>query len=489
MKNSFLKHFAIIGSGTFISMIIGFLTTPIITRVVDPIHYGKFSIFTMYSSIAMMILYLGLDQSMVRYFYDNTSDSYRQSLLFKCLKYPLVGTGIIVVLILILSISGIFNFNLGFPILLLVCIYTLIQIIYRFSLLLVRLQYKSKLYSALGIIQKVSYVSVALVLIFWGFMDDTFSLALATVISALICLIISMIAEKRIWNISIIDKSACKISQKELLTYAYPYIFSMGITTMFQYIDLMFLNIYCSYEEVGIYSSTITLVHVFSIVQTTFNTLWAPMAIEHYTQDKSDISFYQKGNRIITVIMFFIGYSLILCKDVFAMILGPQYREAAYILPFLIFNPIMYTISETTVNGLVFMKKSKLQVVVSIGACLVNLIGNIILVPKLGPKGAAISTGISYIVFFTLRTILSNKYFYVDFHLKKIYLITFMAIVYALYNTFVHFNVFSIVGYVICVIVLLVIYKETVIFVISYIKKLLLSLLATKRSKKGMDLY
>jgi len=235
----------------------------------------------------------------------------------------------------------------------------------------------------------------------------------------------------------------------------------MGIATLFQAIDKISLNMYCSYTEVGIYSSTMTLVNIFAIIQTTFNTLWQPMAVEHYTNEPEDRKFYQQGNQIITVVMFFIGVSLILVKDVFAILLGEKYREAAYILPFLIFNPIMYTISETTVSGLVFMKKSKQQVIVSVGACVTNIIGNIILVPEYGCQGAAISTGLSYIVFYTLRTFLSNRYFYVNYRLKKFYTLTAVVVVYAFYNTFVEFNVGAVVGYVICLFVLILLYKKT----------------------------
>ena len=35
-----------------------------------------------------------------------------------------------------------------------------------------------------------------------------------------------------------------------------------------------------------------TLVHVFAIIQSTFNTLWGPMQIEHYTMYPEDKSFY-----------------------------------------------------------------------------------------------------------------------------------------------------------------------------------------------------
>ena len=78
MKNNFLKNFIIIGGGTFISMFIGFITTPIITRAVDPNAYGEYSIFTLYSSIAVMVLYLGMDQSLVRFFYDKESLDYKR---------------------------------------------------------------------------------------------------------------------------------------------------------------------------------------------------------------------------------------------------------------------------------------------------------------------------------------------------------------------------------------------------------------------------
>lgn len=466
-----MKHFFIIGGGTFVSMLIGFFTTPIITRIVEPTAYGQFSIFTMYSTLILTIVYLGLDQAMVRFFYEDNSDNYHSYLLFKCIKIPLAGIIALSACLIAFEWLNIVHFELGRPLLVLTCVNALVLLVYRFSLLLVRLQYKSKVYSALGIVQKAVYVLIAIALIYYGEMDDAVSLAVATIIAGSIVLVISIISEKNIWKKKIYKEKINSISQKELLKYSYPYVFSMGITAIFQYADQLALSTYCTYREVGIYSSTMTLIHVFAIVQTTFNTMWAPMSIEHYTKDKNDVSFYQKGNQIITLIMFFIGFTLILVKDIFALLLGTKYREAAYILPFLIFNPIMYTISETTVCGLVFKKKSNMQVVVSIGACLVNILGNMVLVPKLGCQGAAISTGISYIVFWTLRTVLSNKYFYVDFHLKKFAFITILAVCYAAYNTFVQFNIFSVLGYIVCVLVLCLLYKDTVAYCMLYIKR------------------
>ena len=470
-EKNFLKHFIVIGSGTLVNMVLSVFTTPIITRCVAPVDYGKFSVFTMYSNMALMILGLGLDQALVRYYYEEDDVAYKRGLLLRCIKWPILASIIVSTIITGMSISGKIKFEFNTGILIILCLYTIIQIIYRFSLLLIRLSYRSKLYSTLNIINKLLYILIALPLIIFICQNDLISLIIAITIAAFVCLLISVIAEKEIWNLRKYQINNCCITNRELVKYAYPFIFSMGITSLFQTIDKISLNMYRSYEEVGIYSSAMTLVNIFAIIQTTFNSLWGPMAIEHYTKKGQDKIFYQKGNQVITVIMFFIGISLILCKDVFAILLGEKYREAAYILHFLIFNPIMYTISETTVIGLVFMKKSKLQVIVASGVCLVNIIGNTILVPEYGGKGAAISTGISYIIFFTLRTIMSNHYYYVDYKLKNFYILTFIVMLYAFYNTFTKFNIGTIIGYVLCLLLLLTLYRDTIKIGVQYIIK------------------
>jgi O-antigen/teichoic acid export membrane protein len=160
--------------------------------------------------------------------------------------------------------------------------------------------------------------------------------------------------------------------------------------------------------------------------------------------------------------MFFIGFSLIISKELIVLILGEKYRAASYILPFLIFMPIMYTISETTVIGLVFKKKSNIQIIVVTLACLTNIIGNIILVPLYAGKGAAISTGISYIVFFFARTYFAGRYYYVNWHLTRFVIITALAVAYSLYSTFFQYNIFSVIGYIIAVVLLFVLYHDAV---------------------------
>lgn len=469
MNKNFLKHFAIIGSGTIMNMFLGLINAPIITRMVDPEEYGQLSIFNMYANIGVMVLCLGLDQALVRYYYEQDTIEYKRSLLFRCIQLPVLMSMLASGFVIVTSATGMIAFEFSTTIMIFLCIFVITQIIYRFSVLVVRLEYKSGVYSMANVMNKIMYMVIAIpaVLLIRG--HYLLLLVIATVGAECFCMIYTIAVQKETWNFYRQDRSVCSFKQDELLKYAYPYIFSMGITTLFQAIDKMSLNMHCTYAEVGIYASAMTFVNLSALVQRTFNTLWTPMAVEHYTKDPEDTSFHQKGNQMITIVMFFIGITLILLKDVFALLLGSKYRISAYIFPCLMFNPIMYTISETTVGGLIFKKKSKLQVVVALGACITNIIGNAILVPVFGGQGAAISTGFSYIVFFSLRTFLANKYYYVDFKLKKFYLLTLIVAIYALYNTFITFNMGSIIGYLICVALLAALYREHVRWGFAYL--------------------
>ena len=474
MENkNYLKHFFIIGGGTVLNLLLSLLTTPLITRLVDPVEYGQFSIFNMYSSMALIVCLLGMDQALLRFYYEKDGIDFKRALVFKCCGLPAAVTVIAGLMVITAAFFGIVKFEFSPIIMALLCVYTLIMVVYRFSLNVLRLEYNSKMFSSLNIIHKIGYVIFAVPLLCLVKSHYLLILTGATLAASLVCLIVSVLYQKDIWNIRKLKAHECNIGLKEILQYSLPLIVSMGITTLFQAIDKMSLNHYRTYTEVGIYSSAISLVNVFAVVQSTFNTLWNPMATEHFVKNPEDKSFYQIGNQIITVIMFFMGISLILFKDIFAILLGEKYREAAYILPFLIFHPIMYTISETTVTGISFMKKTKMQILIAASACFTNIIGNTLLVPKYGCRGAAISTGISYIVFFTMRTLISNKYFYVDFKLKKFYILTLFVTLYALYNTFISFNTSSIIGYLICLALLVLLYKDTIAWGIKYLLKLI----------------
>lgn len=458
---SFFKHFLSIGAGTAINMLVGFITTPILTRLVGTAEYGQYSIFTMYASMALMVLCMGFDQALIRYFYRFDTKDYQRTILKECCLLPVICTLLAGVLVNMLSWLGIVRFEFEPQIMSMLTILVFFQVLNRIDLILLRVTYQTKHYSMLQVLTKVLFAGLAVAgcILLEG--QKLFVLAGASVVSYAVVTIVGIQSQRDLWSFGRI-REKYTIDRKELYRYAFPFIVSMGITTLFQAIDKISLNRFCSYEEVGVYSSATTLVHIFGIVQTTFGAIWAPMAVEHYEKEPEDRAFYQNAFRIVTFLMYLIGISLILCKDLFALLLGEDFRGAAAMLPFLCLNPIMLTISETTMIGITFSKKSYIQVIVSAVACVTNIAGNTLLVPVYGGVGAAISTGLSYIVFFSMRTIMSNRYFPMKWGLGKFAVITVLFLGYALYNTFCGFGIITILGYVVIFAVLVVTYRDVI---------------------------
>ena len=471
-QETFIKSVLTIGAATVINIIIGLVTTPIITRIVDPVDYGQFSIFSLYSGLMVMVLCLGMDQAMVRFYYQSDEIAYKRRLILECIFIPLGTTAVFLALMLLLIKSEAVQFEFNWFCTLLLAVNILVELGFRFSSLLVRLNHNNSLFGKIQVLHKVLYVLFALFFLTVLKVGGMQSLAVATVVTAVICLVFSVYSQKEYWNL--FGQTINKNELRSLLMFGFPYIFSMGITSLFQSLDKLSLNHYRTYSEVGIYASAMTFVSLLNVIQSSFNTVWAPRSVEHYEKAPDDKGFYLLAFNVMTVLMFCAGIALMLFKDVFALLLGQKYREASYIMPFLIFQPIMYTISETTVGGINFAKKSTLHVYIAAGSCLTNYIGNTILVPRLGGQGAAISTGISYIVFFALRTLLAEKNYGVGFNLRRFAIITLFLIGFAFYNTFVPLNGLSFIFALLCYVVLFICYKGTVTWGIKYVKKRIL---------------
>lgn len=465
-EDSFLKQIFQLATGAMINLIIGVLTTPIITRLVDPTEYGQLSLFNTYSSIALMVFTLGLDQTFVRYYFVQKEQRYQKKLLDLCFGFPIILATLGAVFIIVWhTIKQDF---LGFDNVVIWCfvINIFVLILNRYGMLVLRLRYKTSLYSAMNILHKALYVIIVIPLAMLLKRQYLYILIIATLVSVLTSAIVSVISERYFW-FSSVSSYKLPFSKKELIKFGFPLMISSGVFLAFQATDRLCINYYGTYSDVGVYSSAQSLMTVFSIIQTTFNTLWTPKAIDHYESDPNDRSFYQKMNQIITVLMYLFGACVLLGKDIFVMLLGEKYREASTIIPFLMFNPIMYTISETTVVGLSITKHTTGQVIITGVSALVNFIGNMFLIPILGSKGAAVSTGISYIVFFTMRTLFSNHYFPIDFKLKRFYILTAVFAVGGWYHMYHSFDIVTIGIFAVTICLIYILYRSTILDIIE----------------------
>lgn len=468
MKNNLLKKFLSFSIGGYINIIIGLLTVPITTRMLSPEQYGISSLINTVVNVLGIVCYLGMDQGFTRFFYDEKEEN-RGRLLYESLKFPFIGIAIFSIIIFFFQ-EKISIFMVGkyetiiWKILILSMIFTILN---RFSLLVIRMKQKGKLYSFFNVLTKViEFTFILLLYKIYG--NDYKTLAISILISLVLVTILSIFLEKNIWFF----KGKLQTSKKELLFYSLPLSLTMALNWLFGSCDKLIIKFLSNLTELGLYSGAFKIIALMGIIQTGFTTFWTPITYEHYSKYPDDTLFFKKATDYLAIIFFTLGIGILSTRNIIILLLGKKYYNSIFIMPMLVFIPIMYLLSETTMVGIAFKKQTKYFFYISIIVSFTNLVGNILLVPHLGAKGAAISTGISYILFFSLRTYFSTKLIKFDFDLKRIYLVVFLIFIYALALSFYNNIYFTIlVGVLLEIIVLLIYFPVLKEIYYKYIKK------------------
>lgn len=471
-KSSVLNRFFDIGIGTFVNIILGLLTTPVITRIADPSEYGQLSVFNAYADILLSFLYLGLDRSLMRFFYDKDDMSSKRSLLKLCFLAPITATLILMSIFICISRFGLITSEITGIYLCLLAIFCIVSVWNRISNIMLKVTYKTKEFSFCTIMQKVVYCLVIFAYVFLINKNYFLMMVLASIISVAFAACMATIFTKDYWDFI---NTPFPERKSEIIRFGLPFILYTCTDALLDSIDKLTLDAFCTEYEIGIYASAVSLVGIFLIVKTIFESIWIPMQTEHFVKNPNDPTFIQKGSLYLCVVLFFIGINVMMFKDIFCYLLGEKYRNAAQIMPFLYLGSSIYAISDTTMCGIDISKKSYLHAMAGFVACLVNLCGNLLLVPIIGPKGAAFTTFLSFAVYFVVRTYFSIKNYYINYSLGRLSISLISVGLFAYINTFLDFGIITVFGYLICTFIIIVMYfkemKEMFSYLFSFFKK------------------
>ncbi len=416
-KNSLLSQIRDFGVGPIIGMGISMLTVPVTTRLLAPEEFGKSSLFTLFQVLFLLIGLLGLDQSYVRFFNDKQVN--KTCLLQNVLFFPLVFCGVLIcICVAFFKPISIFLFDsVEIGLMVAFCVFIPILVLNRFLLLQIRMDLRGKIYSLLNIIAKI--IDFLVLIFFLLCYQRTFrSIVYSTIISLCInTLIVFLFCDKSF------IKQKFSFSwglQKSMFYFCLPLVPSSLLTWTLNSFDKVGLRTWSTFNELGLYSAAFKIVSLLTIFQTIFTTTWTPIAYKWY-EEKVSIQKYEDVSAIVLAIMVFLFSFILVFRNFIMLFLGPEYRETSKIFVFLLFIPVMYTVSETTGLGIGFSKKTFFTLLVVIFSVVINVLGNYLLIPKYGAEGAAISSCVSYIIFFWLRTLFSRRLWF-KFKLGKYFL-------------------------------------------------------------------
>lgn len=405
MKTSILKKIAGFSIPTFVSAGIGLISTPITTRIFETGEVGKINLFITYLSLLSALCYMGLDQSYIRFYNELPQKETRKSLLATCVKLSL-GMAFVVSCVVLLGreyISNLISGETNDTISACMIVALIGTIFNRYLQSNSRMEENVLSYGmqvvGYSVVIKIAYIVAAI-------KEPTHINAIRII--AVGCLALGMIflwflRDKISWK-SDIHKSTATV----ILKYGLPLMPGVILVLLNNSISQITLSGFMDYSMVGIYSSAIAVANLLSLVQSGFNTYWSAYVWKNYQEDQGGI---QKMHHIIVLLMSICGVLIIAMQDIIFLLLGGNFRAGRYVFAYLIFSPICYTISETTGLGIGISKKSYINTIITFVTLAINVVLSCILIPKIGLRGAALSSAIAGGCYLILRTILGEKYY------------------------------------------------------------------------------
>ena len=192
--------------------------------------------------------------------------------------------------------------------------------------------------------------------------------------------------------------------EKEMLAYSRPLIANSIAWWANNAADRYIVTLFCGVASNGVYSVASKISNILYMFQSVFGQAWSISAVEEF--DPEDLSgFFSNLFSIYTCVMVLVC-SLILIADIplARYLFAGDFFEAWQYVPFLIFAAVKDTKScaKTTAVGAVS-----------------NVAMNFVLVPLIGPLGAAIATAACYCIVWALRMIILRKHIKLRISLRR----------------------------------------------------------------------
>jgi len=386
--------------------LLGLITMPFVAWLFSPDDIGRLSMLQVVLSFSLLLSSLGLDQAYVREYHEVND---KPGLLKSVMAPGLIVQFVFLICIVFMpwSASKILFGIESSALTLIVTLSIFISFFSRFLSLILRMEERGLAFSMSQVLPKLIFLIILFSYAFASTELQYFHLLLANFISLLTVLSIfiwSTRSSLRLALTSNIDKA----KQRIMIGYAIPLIGSgmafWGLTAM----DKFFLRGISNFEQLGIYAVSVTFAGAALVFQAIFSTVWAPTVYKWAAEGidpakiKNVTDYVMLG--VITIWSFAGVFSWLL-----AYVLPSEYYQVPHILLAAMAYPLLYTLAEVTGIGVGIKRRTMYTLLAAIASLIVNAIGNTILIPIYGARGAAISSAIAFAVVFLVKTEASSR--------------------------------------------------------------------------------
>jgi O-antigen/teichoic acid export membrane protein len=184
---------------------------------------------------------------------------------------------------------------------------------------------------------------------------------------------------------------------RSIFKAALPFALLVGFSTVYNRIDVVLITHFLGYTETGFYTAAYKFFDLLgffpAVVSHSLYPVFASlMARGAIPEIRLTLERYLRFLMAVAIPMAVGG--MLLAKEIILVLAGPEYLAAAPTLAILVWAPAILFVY-IVVNSIVISQLTKFAVIITSANVAVNIIGNLILLPRFGIQGAAIMTIVS----------------------------------------------------------------------------------------------
>lgn len=391
------------------SLLFAFIGLPIYTRVFTPIEYGNYALIIATTGFLGIFTYAWMNQSILRFFTSYKKND-KLNTFFSTSFFTSIGI-VIVLSILLATLSKLSCL----PQVIIQYITLIIGIIFTTALfetlmMILRADRNAKNVSLFGSISSGLYLIISLFLIY-VFNFRISAILVAYILSNLI--LSTTIIIKFNYQKNIRYKYFSSKVLKGFIDYGIPLIATLLFSWILTLSDRYLIEYFRNSAEVGIYSATNQLAgYPVSLISSLILMAAYPIIIDTWEKNGDEITreLISSITRyyLLLAVPSLVG-TIVLSKEIM-LILGPSYYAGYSVVPWVSFGSLMLGLCFYSNKGFELKKNTKiLSILVGITSIL-NIVLNLLLIPKYGFYGAGVATGLTYFIYFILSISVSKKY-------------------------------------------------------------------------------
>lgn len=386
--------------GNFSTKVLIFLLLPLYTSVLSTTEYGIVDLFTVTISMLIPIMTLSISEATFRFAFDSEINQ-EKNLMGSLVVISCSG----VILIPIVILLGKWNINFR------IYSYFFIALYLANAFQTCMANYaRGTGYIRAFVFSGVIYTIVLLLLniLFLTIIQIGLEGYMLSSIMAFTASTTYLFIKTKGWNaLKLRNFDFCLI--KKMIVFSTPIIFSTIGWWAMNSIDKYMIIDYYGIDQSGLYAVAQKIPTILSTIGSIFVQAWQISAISSYQEKDSDDLYTNVYGFYQTALFIACSILILFTKPVASLFFQKEYFSAFKFAPILLMSCVFSCLASFLQSPFVAAKKSKCLMQSTLAGFAINVLGNAILLRKIGVMGATYATLIGFILTWLIRLLMSRR--------------------------------------------------------------------------------